>query len=239
MLVVLVALPIALMARDIPWGRRLLRFGVGTLVAVLAMSPWIGYNLSRFHRPVYLSNGVGVTQAAANCAATYSGPELGWKDLGCQFRVEKEVRKPGDDESDLDANAGRVARTYMRHHLDRLPIVMAARVGRVLGVYRPSDDIEFDIANFQRTPWVAWSTLYSYYVVALLAIAGVVVLRRRRIPVYPLLALVAAVVLTSMISFGQLRYRAAAEPALVIAAGAAVASLTSRRFTDSGRPDPG
>ena len=228
-LVVLVALPIALLARDLSWRRRLGRFGVGAFVAALAMAPWIGYNLSRFHRPVYLSNGVGVTQAAANCDRTYYGPELGWKDLRCQFRTEERGKRPGDDESDLDAKSGQAARAYMRTHLGRLPIVMVARVGRVLGVYRPQDDIHFDIDTFNRSPWIAWSTLYSYYVVAALAIVGVVLLRRRRVPVYPLVALLAAVVLTSTISFGQLRYRAAAEPALVIAAAAALQLLTDGR----------
>ncbi len=228
-LVVLVALPIVLLARGVPRRTRVLRFCVGAIVAVLAMSPWVGYNLSRFHRPVYLSNGAGITQAAANCDSTYYGDLLGWKDLVCQFRTEDRVKAPGDDESDIDAKSGQAARRYMRNHLDRLPVVVAARVGRLLGVYRPLDDIHYDIDNFKRSPWIAWSTLFSYYVVAALAIAGFVVLRRRRIPIYPLLALIGAVVLTSMISFGQLRYRAAAEPALVIAAAAALHRWTDRR----------
>ena len=227
-LVVLVALPIAVLARDLPWSRRLLRFGVAALVAVLAMAPWVGYNLSRFHRPVYLSNGAGVTQAAANCHSTYYGPLLGYKDLGCQFRTEDRVKRPTDDESDLDARSGQAARRYMRAHLDRLPVVMAAHVGRVLGLYRPQDDIHFDIHNFKRAPSVAWSTLYSYYVVAVLAVVGLVMLRRRRIPIFPLVAIPAAIILTATIAFGQLRYRAAAEPSLVIAAAAALHLVTNR-----------
>ena len=231
-LVVLVALPIALLARDLRWSQRVMRFGVGAVVAILAMSPWVGYNLSRFHRPVYLSNGAGITQAAANCHSTYYGDLLGYKDLNCQFKIEDRVKRPNDDESDLDAKSGQVARKYMRAHLDRLPVVMAARVGRVLGVYRPQDDIHFDIQYFKRAPSVAWSTLYSYYAVAVLAVVGLVMLRRRRIPIYPLVAVPGAIILTATIAFGQLRYRAAAEPSLVIAAAAALHLLTDRRANE-------
>ena len=92
----------------------------------------------------------------------------------------------------------------------------------MLGLYRPQDDIHFDIHNFKRAPSVAWSTLYSYYLVAVLAVIGLVMLRRRRIPIFPLVAIPATIILTATIAFGQLRYRAAAEPSLVIAAAAAL-----------------
>ena len=54
------------------------------------------------------------------------------------------------------------------------------------------------------------------------AIGGIVVLRRRHIPISPLIALVVIVTLAAMTTFGVTRYRAPAEPAIVIAAAVGI-----------------
>ena len=61
-----------------------------------------------------------------------------------------------------------------------------------------------------------------FYPVAALAIVGAVVLRRRRILVFPLVALPAIVLISVTLTFATNRYRAIAEGALVVLAAVAI-----------------
>jgi uncharacterized membrane protein YoaK (UPF0700 family) len=76
-----------------------------------------------------------------------------------------------------------------------------------------------------------------YYALAVGTVAGVVVLRRRRIPVLPLLAPIISVALTVSVTFGETRYRALAEVSLVVlsavAVDAALRALGRRRAPSS------
>src|SRR5689334_13905798 len=77
-------LPVALVAKGpMPAPSRVLRFMAGALVACAVMTPWVGYNLSRFKHPVLLSSQLDATLAAANCRDTYKGPQLGSYTLTC------------------------------------------------------------------------------------------------------------------------------------------------------------
>ena len=72
-----------------------------------------------------------------------------------------------------------------------------------------------------------------------LAVLGVVVLRRRRVPVFPLLAFPITVLISVALTFGQARYRAPAEAALVILAAVAIDAAIERRREPSGAPNDG
>jgi hypothetical protein len=58
---------------------------------------------------------------------------------------------------------------------------------------------------------------------------GAVILRRRRVPVYPLLTYMGIVVLSSMLTIGDLRYRAAAEVPLVLLAAVGLVAVWPSR----------
>jgi hypothetical protein len=119
---------------------------------------------------------------------------------------------------------------YIRTHLSRLPIVVVARVGRVTGLWRLQQQATLDHVPAGREQELAWAAWYSYFALVVLSIAGGVVLRRRRIPVFPLLVFPALVLLTTMITFGQVRYRATAEVSLVVLAAVAIdAAIGTRR----------
>jgi hypothetical protein len=68
----------------------------------------------------------------------------------------------------------------------------------------------------------------SYYVMVLLAIAGVVVMRKRRIPIWPVLAIPVIVLASVTLTFAQVRYRAPAEVGFVLAAAVAVDAFVER-----------
>ena len=131
LLVPALAIPVALMAKDRPWRTRWLHAGTLVAVAVLLISPWVIYNLSRFDEPAYISTGEGNVLRGANCDDSYRGPGLGFWSLRCVV---------ADAHPDVDLSVqSRILRndglSYLSHHTSQLPKVVAARVGAtVVGV---------------------------------------------------------------------------------------------------------
>jgi len=116
------------------WAARLRRGGAATLVAVVVVMPWVGYNLARFRHPVYLSSQLETTLAGANCRDTYYGTDLGLFTQNC---LSLYPHDPHEDESVTAQKLRAGADHFVRAHLGRVPVVVAARVGRVTGLYRP------------------------------------------------------------------------------------------------------
>jgi len=235
----LLLLPLAVLAKAVPVRRKLGWLAVGGAMALATLAPWAAFNLNRFDEPVYISTNFGSAMAAANCDSTYYGDLIGYKDYGCAdetFRAA-EARTPGWDELDGSQRERQVRREVFRYigdHVDRVPVVMAARVGRALKVYGVGQEIEYDDLIHNQERWVVYAGLVSWYVVAGLAIAGAVVLRRRReVPVFPLLVVPAIVLMAVAVIFAQTRYRAPAEPAVVVLAAVAIDAMTRRRRAES------
>ncbi|HMF04118.1 MAG TPA: glycosyltransferase family 39 protein [Acidimicrobiia bacterium] len=227
--------PVVLLARAITVRERLLRLGAGTLVALVLVAPWIGYNLSRFSHPVYLSSQFEATIAGANCRDTYRGPSLGSTTSTCVKGIA-----PTKDESEAGIVLRDRAETFVRDNLGRVPVVVSARVGRILGLYPPGRLIDVEVFFEGRERWVATLELITFYPVAIGAVAGAVVLRRRRkAPLFPLLAVPAIVVVTVAVTYGSNRFRAPAETALVVLAAIAVDELWRRWRMRSSRPREG
>jgi 4-amino-4-deoxy-L-arabinose transferase-like glycosyltransferase len=215
----LIALPAALTVHG-SWRRRLGMAGLIVGASAIVVAPWIGYNLSRFEKPVYLSEGGGGL-LGANCSSTYYGPYIGFWNGFCTV-----TNRPGDP-SVVDNRKANQAFRYMRAHLGRLPIVIAARVGRVWSVYRPAQLVDFAAANGV-PKWVSWIGWGSYLILVVLAVAGIVVLRRRGATLFPLLAVAAIVTLVAAGVYGRPRFRVPAEISIVVLAAAACDGLVRR-----------
>ena len=114
---------------------------------------------------------------------------------------------------------------YIRTHEKRLPYVVLARWGRITGLYKPLQQTALDHFPEGRSIWVARGALAGWYIVAPLAIGGALVLRRRRIPVFPLLGPPIVVWIAVTITFSTTRYRASAEGALCLLAAVGVDAL--------------
>jgi 4-amino-4-deoxy-L-arabinose transferase-like glycosyltransferase len=225
LLIPLVALPLALLTRACPLVQRAKWFGVGVLAAAIVIAPWSIYNLTRFEHPVWLSSQVGLTLSAANCDSTYYGDFQGYFDIACALAVERrEGLAPAGDQSVTDKVNRREALEYVRGHLSRLPTVERVRLQRILGLYHPSRYVHQEAFYEGRELWVVWTGLWSFYGLALLAIAGAVVVARRKDgpPVFPLLAPIATVVITVLLTYANTRFRAIAEPMLVLLAAVAI-----------------
>jgi 4-amino-4-deoxy-L-arabinose transferase-like glycosyltransferase len=235
LLLPLLLVPLAVLAKAVPVGRKLCWLAVGGVTALATLAPWVAFNLSRFDEPVYISTNFGSAMAAANCESTYYGELIGYKDYGCADETFQAAaaRTPDWDQLDGSERERQVRREvfrYMDDHAGRVPVVMAARVGRALKVYGVGQEIEYDDLIHSQDRWVVYAGLASWYVVAGLAVAGAVVLRRRReVPVFPLLVVPAVVLMAVAAIFAQTRYRAPAEPALVILAAVAIDAMMPRR----------
>lgn len=201
---------------------RLLAVAAG--ISILVVAPWIGWNLSRFEEPVLLSSNDGLTWIGANCDDTYYTPAIGFWQLRCAFD-----HPVAGDRSEVAAEWRDIAFDYVSENTDRLPAVVAARLGRTFGVFEPRQMVFFN-GNEGREAWVSWLALYQWWTMAVLAVIGAVVAVRRRIDVAPLVAPVVVVVVVTVVFYGLSRFRVPADVVAVVLAAVAVdAAVTGFR----------
>jgi 4-amino-4-deoxy-L-arabinose transferase-like glycosyltransferase len=224
----LILVPVLLRARAVPMARRIRLVVIGGATTAVVLAPWIGYNLTRFDEHVLLSSQLGGTLAAANCDRTYYGPDMGFKSFPCASDYIRRARSADKDESVRDARIEEQVTPYVRAHITRLPVVIVVRWLREVGMWRPLDDIPHDMQYWQRERWAAQASMVSWYPVAGLAIAGALVLRRRRVSLLPLAAVCGAVMLAVGMTFAQTRYRAPMEVPIVLLAAVGVDALWRR-----------
>jgi 4-amino-4-deoxy-L-arabinose transferase-like glycosyltransferase len=217
LLTALLILPLIILMRALPWRRRLALLAASAAASVALLIPWMAYNAARFEKSALLGTSLGPTLLVANCPSTWSGPFKGWWDYKCIVTT----KVPPGDASQQDAAYRRIALDFVNEHTNEIPGEVFARVGRVWGFYRPLQQLTFDQIETRELP-ASQVGLGMYYALVAGSVVGVVVLRRRRVPIIPLLAPVVAVTISAAAFYGTTRFRAAAEPSLVLLAVAAI-----------------
>jgi 4-amino-4-deoxy-L-arabinose transferase-like glycosyltransferase len=202
---------------------------IAVLGTGLVVGPWVGYNLSRFERPVFVTTGYGDGLIGANCEGSYYGSSLGLHDGRCGLGIST-----GEQSVDAELKRERAVR-YIRENLGRVPLVVAARVGYILSVYRP-----FRMADLQqsegRPEWVSLLGLATYWPLVLAAGFGIASLWSRKRTLLPLIAVVGTVLATAVVSWGLLRFRTPAEVSLVVLAAVGIDAVIRRRSAGSRAP---
>ncbi len=235
----LLLIPLALFRRGTPFVPRLSWVVAGGLATLIVIAPWVVYNQGRFKERVIFTGNFGTTLAAANCDAVYYGPAIGFKNYDCLHEAAVRSEHPGDDESQRDKALRNQAKIYIKAHLRRVPVVVLARWGRSLEAFRPNDDVKGDEAFGEREPFVSNVAVYSFDAIFALAVAGLFVMRARRIRLLPVLAPIAVVFIAIGATFAQTRYRAPAEVPLVLLAAVALdAIVRAVRRPDAVTPGP-
>jgi 4-amino-4-deoxy-L-arabinose transferase-like glycosyltransferase len=209
--------------RSVPTMARVRLLAVSGAVALVVLSPWVIRNLRAFEEPTLLSTNGGTTLAAANCPLTYQGEHLGYFSVHC-WRVDED---PPLEDSLQDQFWRRRAFDYISDNVGRVPVVVAARVGRVWEVYRPADNRRNDRFE-ERNKTVAWVGLFAYYALIPLAVLGLVRLRRAGRLLWPLVAPFVFVTMITIVFYGNTRFRMPAEVALVALAGIGIGGLLDR-----------
>jgi 4-amino-4-deoxy-L-arabinose transferase-like glycosyltransferase len=214
---VLIAVPAVMLVRGVTRVQRWKMFGAIVAVGIVIVSPWVIRNLTTFERPTLLGTGYGWVLAYGSCDTTYYGSKLGSWDDSCALKDYP----PHLEESLIDERAREKALDYIKNHKSRVPIVVAARVGRLFELYKPVQNVELNQGE-RRGEVASWAILVGYYLLLPWSIAGLIVLRRRRIPIFPFLAVVAATTITVASSFAITRYRAPIDVIMPVLAAVAI-----------------
>lgn len=223
LILALLGVSVALLAKGKPWKRRIRDFAIVGVAGVAVISPWVIRNLTQFEKPVFLSTGLDITMAVTNCDETYNGYYRAFWYMPCATRHTP----PEGDLSEEALFWRELATDYISEHRDEVPGIVAMRVGRMWGLYRPFQQVQLNRLEGHKT-WISWMALGWFYVLVPAAAAGLVLLRRRRVPIIPFLAPVVSVTLAAMLTFGNTRYRAAAEITLVVCAAVTFVTLWER-----------
>jgi hypothetical protein len=159
----------------------------------------------------------GETLAGANCDVTYYGRRIGtWQYSCARFNGRANEAKELNE-------AGHRGVRFARDHAGRVPLVMGARFARTWGLWEP-----FAVPEGRRK-WVQQLGAAIYFVLIPFAVYGLILLRRRDVPVLILLAPFVTVTLIALLAYGQIRFRHSAELSLVVLAAVAVDRLLPAR----------
>jgi 4-amino-4-deoxy-L-arabinose transferase-like glycosyltransferase len=226
----IVVAPILLLNRRLGVRDRLVWTGASILAAAVLLAPWTIHNLGRFEEPVLLSTNGGSTLLAGNCPpATYEGERMGSFDITCN--IQRAMQNPGLDASQADVDARSVALDNMRDNLGHLPATVAARFGRVFGVFRPAQTVSIDADWLGSATWPVWAWVTSFWLLVPLAVYGSLVLRRSRRFQWPLVAPAVIALTVVTVTFGDPRYHTMADLGAVVLAAVAICRLMPHRRT--------
>ncbi|MGH2892340.1 MAG: ArnT family glycosyltransferase [Solirubrobacteraceae bacterium] len=194
--------------------------GAGILACAVVIAPWLIRNEVAFGRFVLISTNNQTVIAGANCAQTYHGVNMGGLDITC---IAPRTRASEAAQAAIWQHDGL---SYASHHLGRLPAVIALRELRVWDLWQPRRQAR-TFAEGQQID-VAEAGVGAFWLFAIVAIAGVLALRRRSPALLILLAPAGVVCLTTAIGYGVPRLRDSFDIALPVLAAAGVFALAQR-----------
>jgi 4-amino-4-deoxy-L-arabinose transferase-like glycosyltransferase len=250
----LVVASVVMAVRGLPSRERLTRVAIALGVAVALLIPWTIRNAVQFHAFVPVSNNAATLVDGANCDVTYGGNQLGlWRETfssgNSLLMIEPQsqacfegfqIADPHFDEAKASSKDLRAGASYARHHVGSLPKVAAVRVLRTWGVYSPGQQVSFESLEGRPRAWQMRGTV-MYWFLAPLAVVGAVLLRRRKRLIAPLVATAVTVTIGAALTYGQQRFRIAAEPAILVLAAVPLVALarSARRYVTALRLSTG
>ena len=210
-------------------GGRIRLAAVAVVATAVVVAPWCIRNTLEFDRAVGVSTGDGGVLAGANNHDAYYGPQKGAWNLG-GLAVARSARAERPDDAALSARLRRKGLDYAGDHLGRLVPVAAVRVLRTWSVWplEPDEKVTYNAFVGGRDKNAEWAALVMGWAVMALAVAGGIALRRRGVPIAPLVAPLVLVTVVSALFFGDVRFREAADVSLVLLAAAALSRLPDR-----------
>lgn len=228
MLLPLLVLPLCFAARGTT-RQVAMRIGAAVLWSAMVLGPWVGWNMVRFEHPATLATGLDISLAYAQCDDTWYGPNTGYWNVFCDDAVSEAPENDLADESELGQQYRAAAGDYIAEHKGRWPVVVGARVGRTLSVYRPIQQIHLEAEREGREEAVLWASVLMTYATVVLSVVAFARPPRSRRRLLPLLVPLAAGVAGAAITFGTTRYRSAGEVGLTLLAAVGIDALVRLR----------
>jgi hypothetical protein len=214
-LLVILALPLVLTRQ-----RRLACTAACLGAAALVLAPWTARNWVEFGRPVLISTNDGTLLAGANCQLTYHGIDIGFWQIVCI------PPQSTTNEALQDTRWRAAGMHYIGDHVGRLPLVLLARVARTWDFFQPRRMVTYAEGRAVRADQAG---VAAYWLLLPFAVAGGVLIRRRRTDLLILATPIVLVTVQSLIGYGIPRFRHAAEITIVVLAGVAVTHLRDWR----------
>ena len=221
------------------WSRRhdargwLVHAGVMGGVALALLAPWTIRNLLNFERPVPVSTNSEEVLYYANCPDTYRGQFIGYWSFNCQERARAErvadglPADPPGDEAERAAAWGSLGRQYAMDHRSRWPAVVFARVNRVWDLRHGENSARAIALEGRPLDW-ARAGLWTYRLLLLPGLVGLWLLHRRRVIIWPLVAMLAMITATAVYAYGHIRFRTVGDLVLLVGAAVAIDALLGR-----------
>ena len=146
-----------------------------------------------FDAPVLISTNANTVWIGANCPETYDGYLKGY----WSFRCFEQVR-PGEDEAEWSVRQREDGLDYLREHAGRLPAVVPARLARTFELHDFGQSLYLNAQEGRAVKPLRWGIRFTWVLLALAAIGGVLLWRRRaRYLVVVLAPVVLVIALTS------------------------------------------
>jgi 4-amino-4-deoxy-L-arabinose transferase-like glycosyltransferase len=189
------------------------RIAAACIGVVVVVAPWTARNYIEVDRFVPISTNEGGVIGGANCDRTYHGEDLGYWSTECLPKQLEPIAK-----AEYAERGRRRGIEYAREHAGRLfTVVIPVRVLRTWDLWQTERQ---SLLVEGRDPETWRAGVIFYFTLLPFAGWGLVLLRRRGIPIWPLASLIVMVTVSSVGGFGNPRFRHAAELALVTAGAA-------------------
>ncbi len=230
----LLALPLLWFWRVRPWRMRLATVAMVAVGTLAIVGPWVGFNQARFEESTFISTNDGIAILGSTCDSVFFGPPIGLTKLSACLPK----RAPKGDQSVVSKIYRQRAFDYINDgHRAQFVKVVAARIGRDWGLFRPTDMITFNESE-GRPQWVTRLGMWWYYPLLVLAIVGAFVLRRRGVRQWFLAVPPVIVTVGAVLSYGQTRFRVPAEPVIVVLAAVTLSAAVAARGRRARSDDP-
>jgi 4-amino-4-deoxy-L-arabinose transferase-like glycosyltransferase len=222
-----------------PGSARTLAGGVATLaVALLVISPWSVRNAVALDAFVPVS-----TQAGYGLAGQYSDSSRddpihpsAWRPPYAHAPYRAIIEDPELNEAQVDRRLRSESRDFIRAHPEYVAQTGFRNTLRLLGL-RDLAFEELAARYYGMSPALTKASIYSFYALALLALAGLSHPSVRRTPVFVWLTPVVMILTTVFIAAG-IRYRVPADPFIICLAAAGLVQAFSWMSRRRGRTHP-
>lgn len=207
--------------------RALLAPSLVLAATVLVLVPWTVRNASLFHRFEPVTTGTGYALAGAYDHEAQSSKRFPAKWQAPFLDVDRVLQaEPRANEAEISSRLTGMAWHYISEHPGAVLKTAYWSTRRLLGLSGPG--FERTLAPYEGYPrWLAGVSVYAFWLLAALAIAGACTAAARRVP-RALWACPALMFLASVPFDGSARYRSPADPFVLMLAALALLAVAGR-----------